>query len=181
MRGLGHSENWTALDVGSDNFDQEWTHSDRPSNDSNDYHVALCRLETVDAKATAKHFHGPWGGHTSFACRWIGTECMNGGGWGITGYQHEIADGVSHHPPVAGFPSSGKLPPATWAVRGGERYGARITFEGRPQRWWDSADKDSVYVDIHQPGTTNTGKGPGTCENCTYVNCDPPLPSRLAT
>jgi hypothetical protein len=173
MRGFGHSENWTALDVGADNFDQEWIHSDRPPND---YHVALCRLETVDAKATAKHFHGPWGGHTSFACRWIGTECMNGGGWGIRGYQHEIADGISHHPPVAGFPSSGRLPPATWAVLGGERYGARITFEGTPQRWWDGRDKASLYVDIKQPGTTNTGAGPGTQENCKYVNCDPPLP-----
>ena len=178
MRGYGHSEKWIALDVGSDNFDQEWTHSEpRPNNI---YHVALCRLETVDAKATAKGRHGPFGGHTSFACRWIGTECMNGGGWSVEGWQHEHADGVSHFPPASGYPSPGDLHEATWAPssRGG-CYGARLTFQGRPRRWWDGKDKDSLYVDIDQPGTTNTGKGPGKQSGCTYVNCDPPLPSKI--
>ena len=179
MRGYGHSEKWIALDVGSDNFDQEWNPHPDPRL-SNDYHVALCRLETVDAKATAKGRHGPFGGHTSFACRWIGTECMNGGGWSVEGWQHEHADGVSRFPPASGYPSSGDLHEATWAPssRGG-CYGARLTFQGTPRRWWDGTDKDSLYVDIDQPGTTNTGKGPGKQSGCTYVNCDPPLPSKV--
>ena len=177
MRGYGHSTCWGALDVGSDNFDQEWNGS------NNSYHVAISWMEIVDTKATTGWYHGPFGGHTCFGCRWIGTECMNGGGWGAEGWRHEYAYGRAHFPTVTGYPppsTPSKPYPANWAPsKCGNCYGVGLTFEGKPHRWWDCRDKGSLYVDIKQPGTTNTGAGPGVHSGSKYVNCDGPLPRKI--
>ena len=99
---------------------------------------------------------------------------MNGGGWSVEGWQHEHADGVSHFPPVPGYPSSGAFATSYLGTLVSRRVlRGPADFPGHATALVGRVDKDSLYVDIDQPGTTNTGKGPGKQSGCTYVNCDP--------
>jgi hypothetical protein len=174
MRGYNHSNNWTTLDVGGDNFDTEWTGK------KESWFVPTLRMEAVDVKGTVRWFHPAFGGHTSAACRWIGCEAMNGGGFGPDGWQHEHFDCVSHFPTVAGYPtpaSSSKPPGGHFAMSDrGDCYACRVTLQGSPGRWFDGIDRNSVYVLVTKPNTAAPRRPLGTQKNCQYVSCTAPLP-----
>ena len=81
---------------------------------------------------------GPYGGHFSVGVRHIGCEAANNGGIGISGWQHEHRDFISHEPQLAGFPERTTGDNAIWAPGNGETYSCNVVFEDSPSRWFDT-------------------------------------------
>ena len=180
MRGYVHSNDWTGLDMGADNFGGEWGGA------GGAWYVPTLRMEAVDVKGTIRWFHPAFGGHTSAHCRWIGVETMNGGGFGPDGCQHEHFNCTSHFPTVAGYPDAWQTVRAS-QLQGhygisdrGSHYACRVTLQGAPGRWFEGMDRNSVYVLVTKPNTNAPSKGPNTkadqVVSCRYVSCTAPLP-----
>ena len=66
-------------------------------------HIPNVRMEMIDCQLSVNGVHGPYGGHLSVLSRHIGCEAANNGGWGVSGWQHEYRNCISHEPELPGF------------------------------------------------------------------------------